>query len=161
MLKIKNLINCTAALATTLATHTVFASVTSTIETANTSSASINQIADATAYADVPNNNYESVFANLALHCIHQEFPNVVKHMMNNGEDVRAPSQLYPAFYGCLDWHSSVHGHWLLVRMLNTTQGAVDKDGIIEKLNASFTPKNIQGELVSLKRENNASFDLI
>jgi len=159
MLKIKNLINCTAALATTLATHTVFASVTSTIETANTSSASINQIADATAYADVPNNNYESVFANLALHCIHQEFPNVVKHMMNNGEDVKAPSQLYPAFYGCLDWHSSVHGHWLLVRMLNTAQGAVDKDEIVEKLNASFTPKNIQGELVSLKRENNASFE--
>ena len=159
MLKIKNLINCTAALATTLATHTVCASVTSTIETANTSSASINQIADATAYADVPNNNYESVFANLALHCIHQEFPNVVKHMMNNGDDVKAPSQLYPAFYGCLDWHSSVHGHWLLVRMLNTTQGAVDKDEIIEKLNASFTPKNIQGELVSLKRENNASFE--
>ncbi|AFT77681.1 hypothetical protein AMBLS11_05465 [Alteromonas macleodii str. 'Black Sea 11'] len=159
MLKIKTLINCTAALATTLATHTVCASVTSTIETANTSSASINQIADATAYADVPNNNYESVFANLALHCIHQEFPNVVKHMMNNNDDVKAPGQLYPAFYGCLDWHSSVHGHWLLVRMLNTTQGAVDKDEIIEKLNASFTPKNIQGELVSLKRENNASFE--
>ncbi len=159
MLKIKNLINCTAALATTLAAPTAFASGTSTVETANTNSASINQIANATAYADVPNNNYESVFANLALHCIHQEFPNVVKHMMNNGEDVKAPSQLYPAFYGCLDWHSSVHGHWLLVRMLNTTQGAVDKGEIIEKLNASFTPKNIQGELVSLKRENNASFE--
>ena len=159
MLKIKNLINCTAALATTLAAHTAFASGTSTVETANTNSASINQVEEATAYADAPNNNYESVFANLALHCIHQEFPNVVKHMMNNDDDVKAPSQLYPAFYGCLDWHSSVHGHWLLVRMLNTTQGAVDKDEIIEKLNASFTPKNIQGELVSLKRENNASFE--
>ena len=43
--------------------------------------------------------------------------------------------------------------------MLNTAQDAVDKDEIIEKLNISFTPKNIQGELTSLKRENNASFE--
>ncbi|AMN11132.1 DUF2891 domain-containing protein [Alteromonas macleodii] len=159
MIKIKNVVSCTVAFATAFAAHTAFATSTSTVEIANTSNTSINQTADATANADVPNNNYESVFANLALHCIHQEFPNVVKHMMNNGDDVKAPNQLYPSFYGCLDWHSSVHGHWLLVRMLNTAQDAVDKDEIIEKLNISFTPKNIQGELTSLKRENNASFE--
>ena len=78
---------------------------------------------------------------------------------MNDGDDVKAPRQLYPAFYGCLDWHSSVHGHWLLVRMLNTAQDTVNNDEIIKKLNASFTPRNIQGELKSLKRENNASFE--
>ena len=159
MIKIKNVVSCTVAFVTAFAAHSASASGTSTVETANTSDTSINQAANATANAGVPNNNYESVFANLALHCIHQEFPNVVKHMMNNGDDVKAPNQLYPSFYGCLDWHSSVHGHWLLLRMLNTAQDAVDKDEIIEKLNISFTPKNIQGELTSLKRENNASFE--
>ncbi|CAB9493146.1 DUF2891 domain-containing protein [Alteromonas macleodii] len=159
MFKIKKLVRCTLAFATAFATHNAFASSSPTVEANNKGSAGANQALVANAPTGVPNNNYESVFANLALHCIHQEFPNVVKHMMNNGDDVKAPSQLYPAFYGCLDWHSSVHGHWLLVRMLNTAQDAVDKDLIIKSLNTSFTAENIQGELASLKRENNASFE--
>lgn len=158
MTKIKNVVSCTVALVTTFVSHNAFASSISTIEGANTGSAKTSQAIVASS-TDIANSNYESVFANLALHCIHQEFPNVVKHMMNSGDDVKLPSKLYPAFYGCLDWHSSVHGHWLLVRMLNTAQSAVDKDEIIEKLNTSFTPKNVQGELASLKRENNASFE--
>ncbi|MHC6645771.1 DUF2891 domain-containing protein [Alteromonas sp. HB246098] len=159
MFKIKKLVRCTLAFATAFATHNAFASSSPTIEANNKGSAGANQALVANAPTGVSNSNYESVFANLALHCIHQEFPNVVKHMMNDGDDVKAPSQLYPAFYGCLDWHSSVHGHWLLVRMLNTAQDGVNKDEIIEKLNISFTAANIQGELVSLNRENNASFE--
>lgn len=159
MTKIKSFVSCAVALATSFAAHSGIASSTSTHEAARTSSANPIPAAVANASNGMPNKNYESVFANLALHCIHQEFPNVVKHMMNASDDVKAPRQLYPAFYGCLDWHSSVHGHWLLVRMLNTAQDAVDKDNIIKKLNISFTPENIQGELASLKRENNASFE--
>ncbi|GEA06151.1 hypothetical protein KUL42_09120 [Alteromonas sp. KUL42] len=102
---------------------------------------------------------YEKVFANLALQCIHQTYPNVVKHMMNDASDVKTPDKLYPAFYGCLDWHSSVHGHWLLVRMLNTAQNNVDRERIISRLALSFTKENIDGELTSLLRENNASFE--
>lgn len=154
-MKIKKFIRSSVALTTIIAAHNAFATSTSTAEAVSTSST------DAVAGSSIgtSNNNYESVFSNLALQCIHQEFPNVVKHMMNNGDDVKAPSQLYPAFYGCLDWHSSVHGHWLLVRMLNTAQDTVDKDLIIKSLNTSFTTENIQGELASLKRENNASFE--
>ncbi|MBU3023263.1 DUF2891 domain-containing protein [Aestuariibacter sp. A3R04] len=102
---------------------------------------------------------YEQVFSDLALHCIHQEYPNVIKHTMNNASDVKEPSELYPAFYGCLDWHSSVHGHWLLVRMLNTASDKVDSKHIIEQLNKSFTDENIKSELASLKRENNVAFE--
>lgn len=102
---------------------------------------------------------YEQVFSDLALHCIHQEYPNVIKHTMNNEADVKVPSKLYPAFYGCLDWHSSVHGHWLLVRMLNTASNKIDAQHIIEQLNKSFTEQNIQGELANLKRENNVAFE--
>ena len=154
-MKEKNFIRSSVALTAIIATHNAFATSTPTAEAVSTSS--INTVASSS--IGTSNNSYESVFANLALHCIHQEFPNVVKHMMNSADDVKAPNKLYPAFYGCLDWHSSVHGHWLLVRMLNTAQDTVDKDLIIKKLNTSFTTENIQGELASLKRENNASFE--
>ena len=58
-----------------------------------------------------------SRFAQLALDCIHREYPNKIAHVLNGDEDVRPPRELTPAFYGCFDWHSSVHGHWLLARV--------------------------------------------
>ena len=51
-------------------------------------------------------------FANLALACVHKEYPNKISHTLNSDADVAAPRKLTPAFYGCYDWHSSVHGHW-------------------------------------------------
>jgi hypothetical protein len=152
-MKIKTVVYSAFAFTTVLTINSAFASTNANA----VSPAAAKEINSGS--SKIIENDYESVFANLALHCIHQEFPNVVKHMMNDGDDVKAPRQLYPAFYGCLDWHSSVHGHWLLVRMLNTAQDTVNNDEIIKKLNASFTPRNIQGELKSLKRENNASFE--
>ena len=56
-------------------------------------------------------------FANLALACVHKEYPNKIAHVLNGDQDVQPPRQLTPAFYGCYDWHSSVHGHWLLARV--------------------------------------------
>src|ERR1051326_2041101 len=56
-------------------------------------------------------------FARLALDCVHKEYPNKIAHSMNSDADVKPPRELTPAFYGCYDWHSSVHGHWLLVRL--------------------------------------------
>ncbi|MEP6810809.1 MAG: DUF2891 family protein, partial [Chthoniobacterales bacterium] len=52
-------------------------------------------------------------FANLALACVGKEYPNKISHTLQSDADVAAPRQLTPAFYGCYDWHSSVHGHWL------------------------------------------------
>src|SRR5215469_5091293 len=57
-------------------------------------------------------------FAALALKCLHQEYPNHISHTLNSDADARPPHELTPAFYGCLDWHSDVHGHWLLVRLM-------------------------------------------
>src|ERR1700758_4639632 len=57
-------------------------------------------------------------FARLALDCVHQEYPNKIAHALNSDDDVKPPRELTPAFYGCFDWHSSVHGHWLLVRSI-------------------------------------------
>src|SRR6185312_3649484 len=56
-------------------------------------------------------------FAALALDCVHKEYPNKIAHSLASDADVKPPRQLTPAFYGCYDWHSSVHGHWLLVRL--------------------------------------------
>ena len=61
-----------------------------------------------------------SRFAHLALDCVHKEYPNKIAHSMNSDADVGPPRKLTPAFYGCYDWHSSVHGHWLLVRLART-----------------------------------------
>jgi hypothetical protein len=57
-------------------------------------------------------------FAALALKCLHEEYPSHISHTMDGDADARPPHELTPAFYGCYDWHSDVHGHWLLVRLL-------------------------------------------
>src|ERR1019366_1411067 len=57
-------------------------------------------------------------FAALALDCVHKPYPNKIAHSLNSDADVKPPRELTPAFYGCYDWHSSVHGHWLLVRLV-------------------------------------------
>ena len=59
-------------------------------------------------------------FAALALKCVDQEYPNKLDHVMNGAGEVRGPRALHPAFYGCFDWHSSVHGHWMLARLLRS-----------------------------------------
>src|SRR5438105_14427480 len=59
-------------------------------------------------------------FARLALACVEKEYPNKISHVMNSDADVGPPRKLTPAFYGCYDWHSSVHGHWLLARLVLT-----------------------------------------
>ena len=63
-------------------------------------------------------------FANLALTCVHQEYPNKMGHVMSSDGDVGPPRKLTPAFYGRFDWHSSVHGHRLLVRLSKTCPDA-------------------------------------
>src|SRR6187399_2716961 len=57
-------------------------------------------------------------FARLALACVEKEFPNKISHVLNSDADVAPPRKLTPAFCGCYDWHSSVHGHWLLARLV-------------------------------------------
>src|SRR3972149_10388584 len=56
-------------------------------------------------------------FAQLALACVHQEYPNKISHVLGGPDDVRSPRELTPAFFGCYDWHSSVHGPWLPARL--------------------------------------------
>lgn len=81
------------------------------------------------------------------LHCIPAEFPNKTSHLADAPEDARLlPSELHPVFYGCLDWHSSVHGHWMLVRLLQVYPDLPNKDSIIKVLDHSFQLEKMQLE---------------
>lgn len=83
----------------------------------------------------------------LPLHCISSEWPNKTSHLSETPEDhVLLPHELHPAFFGCLDWHSSVHGHWMLVRLLQVVPGITNREAIIATLNNSFTEENMIGE---------------
>lgn len=62
-------------------------------------------------------------FAGLALSCVTQEYPNKIAHTLDSDADAKPPRELTPSFYGCFDWHSAVHGHWLLVRLLRLFPG--------------------------------------
>jgi hypothetical protein len=85
--------------------------------------------------------------ARLPMHCINTEYPNKTSHLINDAaEAVMSPSQLHPAFYGCLDWHSSVHGHWMLVRILKQYPSIPIRDSIINVLGNSFTYEKIKAE---------------
>ncbi|NQY96737.1 MAG: DUF2891 domain-containing protein [Henriciella sp.] len=101
----------------------------------------------------------EDRFAILALDCVHREYPNKISHVLQSDEDARPPRELTPAFYGCFDWHSSVHGHWLLTRILTTRPDSVYADEIRAKLAQSFTAENMAGELAYYTTEGRASFE--
>jgi hypothetical protein len=98
-------------------------------------------------------------FAGLALKCLHQEYPNHISHTLDGAGDVRAPHELTPAFYGCLDWHSDVHGHWLLVRLLRLYPDAPFAAAARAELARSLTPENIAGEVAYMQRADRASFE--
>lgn len=101
----------------------------------------------------------EDRFALLALSCVHKEYPNKISHVMASDSDAKPPRELTPAFYGCFDWHSSVHGHWLLARILKTDPASPMKDAIVSALNRSLTPDNIDGELTYYLQEGRAAFE--
>jgi len=87
------------------------------------------------------------VLARLPLHCITTEYPNKTAHVINSAEEaVMTPEDLHPMFYGCLDWHSSVHGHWMLVKILKQFPEISLKDSIIQVLNNSFKDTKIKDE---------------
>ena len=100
-----------------------------------------------------------SHFAQLALKCVRKEYPNKLDHTMNDGDEVRSPKSLHPAFYGCFDWHSTVHGHWMLVHLLKTFPNMPEGRAIRDALDANLTEKNIAGEVEYLKQANRASFE--
>jgi hypothetical protein len=100
-----------------------------------------------------------SHFASLALKCISREYPNKPEHVINDDRDVQSPKDLHPAFYGCYDWHSSVHGHWMLVRLLRMFPHLPEGGDIRKAITANLRDKNIVAEVAYLKQKNRQSFE--
>src|SRR5437763_15163687 len=98
-------------------------------------------------------------FAKLALACVHKEYPNKISHVLNSDADVAPPRRLTPAFCGCYDWHSSVHGHWLIVRLLRTFPDAPFAAAARQALTQSLTADNIRQEAAYIRGEGRSSFE--
>ena len=98
-------------------------------------------------------------FARLALACVHKQYPNHISHTLNSDADVAAPCTLTPAFCGCYDWHSSVHGHWLLARLARTFPDAPFAKDARVALRESLTSANIKQEAAYVAGRGRQSFE--
>lgn len=83
----------------------------------------------------------------LALACVGREYPNHLSHAMKSDADALPPRRLTPAFFGCFDWHSAVHSHWLLARMCRLDPSADYAPGARDALARALTPGNMTAEL--------------
>lgn len=98
-------------------------------------------------------------FVRLALECAVQEYPNKIAHVMQSDEDQGTPRSLYPAFFGCFDWHSSVHGHWLLARFARLHPDHELAQEVRTILDAHLTPDHIAAETAYLLGPDRASWE--
>lgn len=97
--------------------------------------------------------------ATLPIKCLQQEYPNKLSQLLIDSTEIQSPKALHPAFYGCFDWHSSVHGHWSLVFLLNHFPDLENKEEIIKKLQINLSKENIQKEVDYLNKAHEKSFE--
>jgi DUF2891 family protein len=100
-----------------------------------------------------------SRFAQLALRNIAQEYPSKLDHVLANEREVLAPRRLHPAFHGSFDWHSCVHAHWMLVRLLKCYPGLPEEEAVRRLLRERLAPANLDGECVYLGRPEARAFE--
>ena len=98
-------------------------------------------------------------FARMPLTYLRQEYPNHIMHLLNSDDDVLPPRALHPIFYGCFDWHSAVHGYWLLLRCLRLYPTLSCRDEIVALFNAHLTEENVAQELAYFNAPFRASFE--
>ncbi len=97
--------------------------------------------------------------ARLALDCVGREYPNKIAHTLRSDLDARPPRLLTPAFYGCYDWHSAVHGHWMLARLARMFPDAGFAREARAAIERNITAGNIAGELRYFNDEGRAAFE--
>ena len=105
--------------------------------------------------ADIP----VSRFARLALACVHREYPNKIAHTLASDADIAPPRELTPAFYGCFDWHSSVHGHWLLARLARRYPREDFVPEARAALSKSLAEENIEAEARYISAPGRSTFE--
>ena len=99
-------------------------------------------------------------FAEMVLAAVAREYPNKILHALSSDADVRPPRQLTPAFFGAFDWHSAVHGHWTLVRLMRCFPGAAFEARARDALGAALSPAKLAGELDYLAADGRSGFEV-
>lgn len=95
----------------------------------------------------------------LPIHCVNTEYPNKLNQTIGGDEDLKSPKELHPTFYGCFDWHSSVHGHWSLVSLLKKFPNLKDASKTKEILLTSISKENIEKEIAYFNKKYNKSYE--
>ncbi|MBU2977017.1 DUF2891 domain-containing protein [Alteromonas sp. C1M14] len=95
----------------------------------------------------------------MPLHCAQEEYPNKLNQVLDDASYLKSPKALHPAFYGCFDWHSSVHGHWMMVSLLRHFPELANSDEIRQKLKQNLTAQNIQGEIAYFSMPHSGTFE--
>jgi Protein of unknown function (DUF2891) len=115
----------------------------------------------AIAIPELPSLTQESAsnFAQITLKCVQKQYPNSPGFVLNAPQDVQAPNLVHPAFYGCYDWHSSLHGHWMLARLLRLFPNLPERDRIVQALNANLTLENVKTEAAYFTRPGTQAFE--
>ncbi|MFG0316698.1 MAG: DUF2891 domain-containing protein [Planctomycetota bacterium JB042] len=98
-------------------------------------------------------------FARLALDCVHREYPNKIAHVLRDDADALPPRALTPAFFGCYDWHSAVHGHWLLARLARTFPNAPFAGEARAALDRSLSADAVRAEVAYLEAPGRGTFE--
>jgi hypothetical protein len=98
-------------------------------------------------------------FAEIALAHVTREYPHKLDHVMDGPEDVLGPKALHPIFHGSFDWHSCVHGYWLLLRIRRLFPGLAVAEDIRALADAMLTPEKVAGELAYLDRAYSGGFE--
>ncbi|WP_144110417.1 DUF2891 domain-containing protein [Paraburkholderia sp. BCC1886] len=102
---------------------------------------------------------FASRFANLALAHLTREYPNKLTHSLAGPQDVQGPRDLHPIFYGSYDWHSCVHGYWLILHLLERFPDLPEAERIVAVVDEHFTQANVAGELAYLALPHNRGFE--
>lgn len=100
-----------------------------------------------------------SMFASTALGHVSREYPNKLDHVLNDAGDARGPRALHPIFYGSFDWHSCVHGYWMLAHLRRRFPTMPEVPRIEAQFDSHFTPANVAGELAYLAQPSRAGFE--
>ena len=100
-----------------------------------------------------------SRFARAGLDNVAREYPNHPGHLLTGPLDLRPPRALHPVFFGSYDWHSSVHQHWMLVRLLHRYPDLPEADAIDAWFDATWTPANLEVELAYLADPARTTFE--
>lgn len=100
-----------------------------------------------------------SKFAQVALGHLTREYPNKLDHVLASNADAQSPRALHPIFYGSFDWHSCVHGYWLIARLFDRFPGLAEAGRIRAVIDEHFTEANVAAEVAYLQRPASRGFE--